>query len=231
MRSHGFLATIVLLLGLVPFAGCGTPEEQATHPQKTATVSDGPTAARRLEELVHGRATEWDISDCLLRPQDLALLGRKASPDVQVLRLGHWAEQGPPRWEWLARFTGLRELYLGQVPLDDRGLQAASRLPHLRVLNAGQAAAVTDRGLQALGALRQLELLRLVGCRVGAPGLRHVARLPRLKALILDQVPLDAEAYGVLLGMKQLDSLYLYRTGLSEEQLQRLGEVVPHVHW
>ncbi len=225
------LPLCVGFFGLVLVTGCGLPEEQATHPQKTATASDGPTVARRLEELVRSRATEWDFADCQFHPRDLALLGRKASSDVRVLRLGRWADQGAPRWEWLARFTGLRELYLGGVPLDDRGLQAVSRLPHLRVLNAGQAAAVTDRGLQALAALQQLELLRLVGCRIGAPGLRHVARLPRLKALILDQVPLDAEGYGVLLGMKQLDSLYLYRTGLSEEQLQRLGEVVPHVHW
>ena len=230
MRSHCFPATIALLLGLVSFVGCGLQEEQAAS-QKTTTASGGPTLARRLEELVRNGTTEWDFSDRLLRPQDLALLGRKASPRVQVLRLGRWADQALPEWEWLARFTGLRELYLGQVPLDGRGLQAASRLPHLRVLNAGQAAAVTDQGLQALGALRQLELLRLVGCRIGAPGLRHVARLPHLKALVLDQVPLDAEAYGVLLGMRQLDSLYLYRTGLSEKQLQRLGEVVPHVHW
>ncbi len=225
------LPLCVGFLGLVLVTGCGTPEEQATHPQKTATASEGPTVARRLEELARNGTTEWDFADCQFYPRDLALLGRKASSDVRVLRLGRWADQALPEWEWLPRFAGLRELYLGQVPLDDRGLQAASRLPQLRVLNAGQAAAVTDRGLQALEALQQLELLRLVGCRVGAPGLRHVARLPRLKALILDQVPLDAEAYGVLLGMKQLDSLYLYRTGLSEEQLQRLGEVVPHVHW
>ncbi|GEM_PF-4877355 len=219
----------VWLLGTVMLLGC---VESVSSPRQASESSQPVSdAATQIARLLRTQAARWDLADCLLRAQDLQRLAQGQFPQVRLLRLGRYAEQTVPDWEWLARFPHLEELYLGQLPLDDRGLEAVGRLSALRVLNAGRALGVSDRGVQALAGLEQLELLRLVGSRIGARGLRAIARLPRLKALILDQVPLDRDAWQVLRGMHRLESLYLYRTGLSEEELAELQEVVPHVHW
>ncbi len=219
-----------LLWGVLLLLGCGRTPPRETEPAALRN-RPSPDVLRRIDRLVREGAARWDLSDCLLQPRHLRSLAEKSFPQVRCLRLGRYEAERVPRWQWLLRFVRLEELYLGQVPLDDRGLEAAGNLSGLRVLNAGRAPGVSDRGLEHLVRLENLQLLRLAHCRVGARGLRAIARLPQLKALILDDVPLDRDCWRVLRSMKQLDSLYLYRTGLSEQELAELQEVVPHVHW
>ncbi len=219
----------VWLLGAVVLLGCG--ESVPPPGEAPGTLQRSSDAAWQIDRLLRTQQAQWDLAHCVLHAQDLQRLAREELSRVRVLRLGAYSGDTVPDWQWLQRFSHLEELYLGQVPLDDHGLEVVGRLSALRVLNAGRADGVSDRGLQALARLEQLELLRLVGSRIGPSGLRAVARLPRLKALILDEVPLDRRAWRVLREMGQLDSLYLYRTGLSEEELAELQEVVPHVHW
>jgi len=95
-----------------------------------------------------------------------------------------WRENSPPSWdqqaELLKQHKSLKELNLRNA-LSDRGLQVLKELPNLeRVQLYG--AGVTDRGIKILSECRRLERLELRTSPSEA-GLKTLAKAPALKAL------------------------------------------------
>ena len=216
----------LLLLGFVALLGCG---DSSGH-GKPERSDPAQAFARLIAQYRSQESQEWDFSSLIVTPDALAQLERVSAPGVRTLRFARARADQPPRLTFLRNFPQLEELYLGQLPVDDRALEQISRLTRLRVLNAERVQA-SRRGMESLVRLKRLELLRICRARLGAEELEPLTRIKSLRALILDGVPLDDAAVEVLKRLRQLESLYVYRSGLGQQRLIELQEVVPHVHW
>jgi internalin A len=87
----------------------------------------------------------------------------------------------------------LRSLNLDGTFITDRGLEHLEALPELEWLAVADTA-VTDRGLASAGQLRNLRLLSLSGTRVRGEGLAHLTNLKRLRTLAVKRTPVCDES-------------------------------------
>lgn len=86
----------------------------------------------------------------------------------------------------LGRLERLTELALTSSKLTDAGLEQLGRLRGLAALDLDVTARISDAGLAALTGLEQLLKLNLLGCvRITDAGMVHVARLTRLRLLVV----------------------------------------------
>ena len=94
-------------------------------------------------------------------------------------------------------------LDLGETGVTDAGLGAVAAMKNLRRLQLDRTA-ITGTGLRALSGLSQLETLNLHGTRLTDADLSALESLPRLRSLYLWQTQVSAEA-AARLGQKQTD--------------------------
>jgi hypothetical protein len=94
-------------------------------------------------------------------------------------------------------------LDLGETGVTDAGLGALAAMKNLRRLQLDRTA-ITGTGLRALSGLSQLETLNLHGTRLTDADLSALESLPRLRSLYLWQTQVSAEA-AARLGQKQTD--------------------------
>ena len=94
-------------------------------------------------------------------------------------------------------------LDLGETGVTDAGLGALSAMKNLRRLQLDRTA-ITGTGLQALSGLAHLETLNLHGTRISDADLAVLETLPRLRSLYLWQTQVSAEA-AARLGQKKTD--------------------------
>ncbi len=94
-------------------------------------------------------------------------------------------------------------LDLGETGVTDAGLGALAAMKNLRRLQLDRTA-ITGTGLRALSGLSHLETLNLHGTRTSDADLSALESLPRLRSLYLWQTQVSAEA-ATRLGQKQTD--------------------------
>lgn len=94
-------------------------------------------------------------------------------------------------------------LDLGETGVTDAGLGALAAMKNLRRLHL-DSTAITGTGLRALSGLSHLETLNLHGTRLTDADLSALESLPRLRSLYLWQTQVSAEA-ATRLGQKQTD--------------------------
>lgn len=89
---------------------------------------------------------------------------------------------------------------------------------------------VKDEDLEMLSTFENLEKLYLNFTEVQGDGLKHLASLEHLSTLSLTGNPLNEKATGALEGFTRLHNLYLWNTGLGEDQISSLREKLPQVY-
>jgi hypothetical protein len=107
----------------------------------------------------------------------------------------------------------------------DDTIKKLSAFPRLRRLNLIGGQDLTNKGLEAVGELRSLESVSLRHDAVTADGLKHLARLPRLKALFLWDIPLTKENAAALEGCRALERLELRSVEVSPEAVKSLQKL------
>lgn len=127
----------------------------------------------------------------------------------------------------LAGLTNLRTLRLsgkdGGTTVDDEGLVALAKLTKLKVLGL-DFLWVSEKGLEGLGELQDLEELYLAQTLVDDGSLATLARFPRLKKLRISKTQVTGEGLTHLAKLTQLEELDLSECSqLEDDGLARLS--------
>jgi len=118
-------------------------------------------------------------------------------------------------------FTNLRSLDITWTLIQDDGMRSLAGMTKLRRLWAREMR-ITDKGLEPLANLKDLEELYLGGVPVTDSGLAHLKGLTKLKKLDLLSSNVTDAGLDALNGMKDLEYLNLYRTRVSNAGLAKL---------
>ena len=89
--------------------------------------------------------------------------------------------------------------------------------PQLRTLGLIGGQRLTDKGLEQIGKLTNLETLEVRNRTLTADGLKHLSKLPKLKSLVLWGVSLNRENGAALEGLKALEVLELRSVTVSTD--------------
>lgn len=89
---------------------------------------------------------------------------------------------------------------------------------------------LTDADLDALAKLANLEVLKLSSPRITGPGLAVLSKLPKLKALILAVPEMGTAGVAPIVACKSLESLYLLRSKVTEQELYEIQKALPSLH-
>ena len=129
--------------------------------------------------------------------------------------------------EYLALPSGRRTPAGLEHPITDKGLVHLAQLHRLRHLSVGvvsNGCPITDEGVKAIGGLQSLEELSVGGEGISDAGMEHVARLTRLRELMLFGCPKIGDAgLEKLTTLRSLKSLYIHSTDVTVGGLSQLG--------
>ncbi len=212
------VAAALLLRGMVPGGSTARPGGAQLLKAQCAAAERG-----RLRRIA---------LDLPLAPTDLEpLAALPSSAPLQAVLLPQAAADKAVA-QWLARFTSVQELVLGNTTWDDADFSHLATLRRLRVLNLN-ATRASDAALPWLSRMHELEVLRLGSSRITGSGAVHLLELHHLRHLILQRAPIEDGALDAVARLPALESLYLEGTRVSDEAILRLKQRRPdlHVHW
>jgi hypothetical protein len=157
-------------------------------------------------------------------------------PSLEWLDIG-WAQITDTGLEHLSSLTNLRHLAMGGNKLTDTSLQFLRQMPQIEYLDVGGtqrtdsglwSLLLTDAGMQAIAAVRELRELRLAGTAVTGRGLELLVPLAKLERLNLQGCRrLRDDAAAVLARFKQLRVLDLKDSSLGPESTAAIRRALP----
>jgi internalin A len=194
-----------------------------------------------FRDLIRASAlVEISISSEVITDQVFQVLAQISS--LRSLQIHRGPRVGDNGLSHLAGCACLRELYLKQTAITDRGLMAIGRLPHVWGLILDDTG-VSDHGCAALGEMEELSLLGLNRTQVtgrglsklrdneqlnvyleGAPatdeGIAAMAqRLSKLKLVSINQTNVGDRGARAISRLQRLDEVRFSRTKLTDEGL------------
>ncbi|EMY16429.1 leucine rich repeat protein [Leptospira weilii str. Ecochallenge] len=111
---------------------------------------------------------------------------------------------------------------LGMKEMDDEGMQYLTVFPNLRTLNISDSL-ITDEGLKQIFTLSKLDDLTVRRTKITNKGIEYVSKSKTITSLFLDEIQgIDDGCIPHLLKMKQLTTLELSGTDISEQGLKKL---------
>ncbi len=164
------------------------------------------------------------LSLTFARVSDSGLRGLSGLPHLRVLRLSHAviANEG---LKGLRATKSLRELDLSHSNVGDEGLRYLRELKTLEKLDLSYTR-ITSAGL---GGLDRLRMLDLQGSGITDEDLKGLSLLEGLEGLSLSGTKISDAGLAELVGLKNLKSLVVVRTGVTKEGVTRLRERLPKV--
>lgn len=127
--------------------------------------------------------------------------------------------------EYLKGHFALRSLVLGRSLITGSGLKHLNSLVELSLLSL-DSSPVSNDGLEAIVPLQSLNHVRLNQCiGVGDEGLRHLAKLPKLTELHLNETSISDAGLEQLKELKKLKTLGLSATKITDAGLKHLYEL------
>lgn len=129
----------------------------------------------------------------------------------------------------IAKLSKLTKLLIANVGITDAGLTHFGRLSSLKefeIWDVIEGADVTDRGMQFLAKLDNLEILVLRGCPIGNDAMQYIAVLPNLRYLDLWSIPIDDTGLKQVGKIKSLTWFQLVTTNARGEAPQALDQLI-----
>jgi len=124
----------------------------------------------------------------------------------------------------LARLHGLRSLHQMGPKVKDELLNHVAKLKHLRTLGLW-VTCITDKGLEMVSGLSELEEVQLVGSRAFTNnGVRQLTKLPHLRTVGLEGTEIDDSALECLSSLPNARKLNLAFTDITDKGLAKLGK-------
>ncbi|MCB9923288.1 MAG: hypothetical protein H6822_13985 [Planctomycetaceae bacterium] len=136
------------------------------------------------------------------------------------------ADFGDDNLRHIEHLPELRELWLWDTRVTDRGLLHLRSLRHVKLLNLSSTA-VTDQGLQNIAALRSLRHLSLDRTSVTDAGLVHLSRLGQLEYLSLEHTRISDAGLHNLASLTALSELWLCNTSVTDAGGLQLQSQLP----
>ncbi|MDI7230564.1 hypothetical protein QMM87_18250 [Leptospira santarosai] len=116
---------------------------------------------------------------------------------------------------------------LGMKEMMDEGMQYLVVFPNLDTLNLSDSK-ITDEGLKLIPALPKLESLSLIRTKITNKGIEYISKSKTIARLHLDEITtIDDGCIPHLLKMKQLTTLELSGTDITEQGLKKLRKGLP----
>lgn len=181
------------IVGTLDWVAPWNPETGPTLASGQITVPDGRAVSLEIRPAAGSRPSgggSWQVlPDTSGRPVDLGFLRDLPGDSIESLSLDRQVlVSSLPAITHLA--PGLRRLYLPWCAFDDNALPSIAELTGLTYLQTfGNQ--FTNRGVQQLAALRQLESLYLEEETLSVAAFAFATQLPRLKRLGLQDVPIS----------------------------------------
>lgn len=139
-----------------------------------------PKGVRYLKQFTHLKALR--LERCKLSGKELSTVS--CLPRLEVLHL-HTVKDGDLLVKILARSTSMKVLRMTNCNLDCNDVEQLSKIPSLVELDLSKNEKVTDECMGKLPA--KLESLAIIGCPVTQKSIEQIAKLKKLRLLILDQ--------------------------------------------
>ena len=124
----------------------------------------------------------------------------------------------------VARFTRLRELDIGRLPITDEGFAKLAGLRELRQLRLA-GTRITGDGLRALANFQNLESLSLGGPSFDDAAMQHVAKCPHLKHLSLRYTSVGDDGFRRIGWLGRLERLSLDSRFVTDAGLAHLSSL------
>jgi hypothetical protein len=209
LRWYQYSLRTLLIAMTIPGLWVGLERIWAQREERAAALF----AARGGEV---GRTYQWDLLTTRLLPES--------------------SLPGVPRQHWLRSllgdecFTGVVYLWLSGTSVTDDDLATVRILHSLFELDLSNTE-VSDVGIAHSRSLNHLQTLSLSDTKVTGSGLSPLRALPQLVFLILDVDQLSPAGVANLRACPQLQFISLRsRTGLTDEQLERVRAAIPGVY-
>lgn len=128
----------------------------------------------------------------------------------------------------LGRMPHLKSLVIYNTDVTDAGLKWLTQCPKLEDLNAGSVDQIGSEGIAAIAQLSSLRSLRLHRNDLSKANLAPLANLKKLETLILSDTRLTDAHLRQLHGLKQLKSLDLWGMRLDQDAMKALRAALPN---
>jgi Leucine-rich repeat (LRR) protein len=116
----------------------------------------------------------------------------------------------------LANLKNLKALTLSRTRIDDQGLRRLAALKGLTALHLVGSDSISDHGVAFLTCLEYLETLNLTSSHITSQSAPTLARLSKLKYLMLGNTRIDEEGFRRLADLKELTALELPGTPITD---------------
>jgi hypothetical protein len=118
-------------------------------------------------------------------------------------------------------FPYLKLLSLSETPVTDKSMEYIRGLANLEVLYLDNTQ-ITDAGLKSIHNLPHLRFMNLANTKVTGEGFQYLINVPRLEDLILNDCPITDDSLSRLTMLAQIRRLSLSRTNITETGLWHL---------
>jgi hypothetical protein len=159
-----------------------------------------------------------------LKDPDLAPLAEMKHAEMLVL--GGAVGLGDGIAKTIAQMKSLHRLNVGHVSrFSDKGLEEIKALPELEMIQLGSVG-VTDAGMAHLAAIKSLKEISIGDpCPITAAGIASLVDLPKLTHLALQAPGITDEAMASVVKMPALEELDLVSSGFTDAALAQLKNV------
>lgn len=90
---------------------------------------------------------------------------------------------------------------------------------------------VTDEDMKTIGKFQNLEKLNLNNTKVTSEGLQNLRELKNLTSLSLNGMPLEVSPLQSIAALPKIESIYVWNSGLTQEQLNKLRHDFSSINW
>lgn len=224
---HGLFGLLMVPMVSLIAPGCDSTEPASPTARVATRKSPEPTWAEQLLAVRSGDSRQLIVRDGRIAPAELEELGDHCTL-LEVLELDH-VDTGPDGLSVVGRLPNLKRIKLG-CRIDDDDVAELVRAERLIAVNLPEAT-FTDRGLQMLASLSDLESLRFRSPHVTDAGIEYIAEMPALRFLHLIEVPVTDAGLEHLSGLVQLESFYLDGGRCTDAGLRTLLSALPELHF
>ena len=157
---------------------------------------------------------------------DTGLQNLEKMPQVRTVYLRRNTYLTDAAFEVFPKMPKLTAIICIYHNITDQALLTVKDLVKLRVLDVRGCVEFSDAGFLALSKLTNLEQVKMRNCAsFSNQGMAFFDSTPKLKGLVLEDIPIQAEGLAHIKGAKNMTELVLMRTRVDDEALANLADM------
>lgn len=133
-------------------------------------------------------------------------------------------------WEAIIKFGSLHTLDLRGTGITDIGLTYIATLKKLKNLSLHKNPNITDKGLQPLNQLQNLESVNLARTNIADEGLKFIQNNPKISWLNIEDTKVSDESVKYLKNLKRLSELFVEGSKISEAGIKEINDSFENIN-